>query len=110
MTLEYMDVVLAERYEIHAARSGPEAWDVLRVTPIDIVLMDISLAGKQTGIELTQEIRRSPEHRSLPIIAVTAHAYERDRDNCLIAGCDDFIRKPISGSLLLERMEQLLRR
>jgi DNA-binding response OmpR family regulator len=83
---------------------------VLRAEPVDIILMDISLAGRQTGLELTQEIRQSAAHRSVPIIAVTAHAYDRDRDNCLDAGCDDFIRKPVNTAFLLERMRALLAR
>ena len=72
--------------------------------------MDISLAGGQTGIELTQEIRRSPEHLDIPIIAVTAHAYDHDRDSCLDAGCDEFVRKPIDKTVLLEHMRVLLAR
>ena len=108
MTVEFMNVVLDQQYRIFNARSGEEAWVVLHASAIDIILMDISLAGEQTGIELTQEIRQSPQHRGIPIIAVTAHAYDSDRDNCLGVGCDDFIRKPINSALLLERMHQLL--
>ena len=110
MTVEFMTVVLSERWNVLTARSGPDAWAILGATRVDIILMDISLAGRQTGIELTQEIRQSPAHRIIPIIAVTAHAYPSDRENCLDAGCDDFIRKPVSSRVLIETMERLLAR
>jgi PAS domain S-box-containing protein len=110
MTVEFMTVVLSERWNVLTASSGPEAWAVLRAAHVDIILMDISLSGRQTGIELTQEIRQSPAHRIIPIIAVTAHAYASDRENCLDAGCDDFLRKPVSSRVLVETMERLLAR
>jgi PAS domain S-box-containing protein len=110
MTIDFMQVVLEEQYSIRIARSGAEAWQVLRAERVDIILMDISLADRQTGIELTQEIRQSRPHRNIPIIAVTAHAYDQDRDHCLDAGCDDFIRKPVNTAFLLERMQHLLAR
>ena len=105
-----MTMILEGEYRVLNARSGPEAWQVLDGTWIDIILMDISLAGKQTGVELTQEIRLSPAYRAIPIIAVTAHAYDSDQEHCLDAGCDDFIRKPISSEVLRQRMRQLLAR
>ena len=110
MTIEYMNVILEGKWRVHSARSGEEAWAVLRSASIDLILMDISLAGPQTGLELTQEIRQSPAHRIIPIIAVTAHAYASDRDNCLDAGCDDFIRKPIDSAVVLSTMDRLLAR
>jgi PAS domain S-box-containing protein len=108
MTLEFMEVILEAEYSVLSARTGPQAWELLRTAPVDIVLMDISLAGVQTGVELTKEIRASAEFAHLPIIAVTAHAYDRDRENCLTAGCDDFLRKPVSSAVLLDRMGRLL--
>jgi PAS domain S-box-containing protein len=108
MTIEFMRVILDGKWTVHSARSGEEAWAVLRSAHVDIILMDISLAGHQTGLELTQEIRQNPAYRIIPIIAVTAHAYASDRDNCLDAGCDDFIRKPIDSALVLGTMDRLL--
>ncbi|MBL0177118.1 MAG: response regulator [Ignavibacteria bacterium] len=110
MTIDFMKLVLAPHWDVSSARSGPEAWDILRAVPVDIILMDISLAGSQTGVELTREIRSSPEHCALPIIAVTAHAYDSDRSNCLAAGCDDFLRKPVNTDALASTMERLLAR
>ncbi|MBL0177136.1 MAG: response regulator [Ignavibacteria bacterium] len=82
MTVEFMTVVLSEQWNVLAARSGPEAWTILRADRVDIILMDISLAGRQTGIELTVKIRRalrtvssrsSPSPRTpTPAIARTA--------------------------------------
>jgi PAS domain S-box-containing protein len=110
MTIEFMLVVLEEAWTVVTARSAEEARNALHANSIDIILMDVSLTGVQTGLQLTQEIRLNPAFRSIPIIAVTAHAYDSDRDNCLDAGCDDFIRKPVNSAFLLERMNALLAR
>ena len=108
MTIEFMHVVLEEAWTVVTARSAPEARALLLSEHIDIILMDISLTGVQTGLELTQEIRLNPAFRAIPIIAVTAHAYDSDRDRCLDAGCDDFVRKPVNTAFLRERMNSLL--
>jgi PAS domain S-box-containing protein len=109
MTVEYMNIILEDQYDVYAADGVDAAWTLLHAKQIDIILMDISLAGGQTGLDLTREIRNSPLHSDIPIIAVTAHAYDADRRRSLDAGCDDYLRKPISSAALFKSMERLLR-
>ena len=71
---------------------------------IDLILMDISIWGKKNGLELTKELKDSKEFSHIPIIAVTAHAYEDDRLNALEAGCDNYLAKPFSKESLLNMM------
>jgi CheY-like chemotaxis protein len=110
MTIHYMKTVLKSKWELLTAHDSVEAWEVLYRSPVDIILMDVSLSGEQTGIELTHDIRQSKAHGSIPIIAVTAYAYDSDRERCLEAGCNEFIRKPIVRASLLDSMERLLAR
>jgi CheY-like chemotaxis protein len=108
MTLEFMQVILEDAYSVLTACNSPRAWELLHSRQVDIILMDLSLAGGHTGLELTKEIRASAAYAHLPIIAVTAHAYDRDRDNCLNAGCDGFLRKPVNKASLLDLLRRLL--
>jgi CheY-like chemotaxis protein len=64
--------------------------------------MDISIKGNKNGLELTKELKASLEYSKIPVIAITAHAFESDRNNALEAGCDDYLAKPFSKNLLLE--------
>jgi len=79
--------------------SGPSALDFLSKRSVDAVLMDVQMPGMD-GFETTRRIRKDPRHRTLPIIAITAHATEQDRVQCLAAGMTDYITKPFEPALL----------
>jgi CheY-like chemotaxis protein len=69
--------------------------------------MDMSLPVLH-GWDATRELRKDPITKSIPVIALTAHAMSGDREKALEAGCDDFDTKPVELPRLLEKMEKLL--
>jgi CheY-like chemotaxis protein len=71
--------------------------------------MDMSLPVLD-GWEAAQRLKTNPETRSIPVIALTAHAMTADRERALAAGCDDYDTKPVELPRLLEKMERLLQR
>jgi CheY-like chemotaxis protein len=77
--------------------------------PIDIVLMDIMMP-EMDGIATIQEIRKQPEHKDLPIIAVTAKAMKGDREKCIQAGAWDYLSKPVDMVHLLAVLRGWLHR
>ncbi len=88
-------------HQVSIAANGVEAVERAKSEMPDLILMDISMPI-MSGIEATQTIRRTPEVRLIPIIALTAHAMEGDADKCLAVGCNAFATKPIRFSALLE--------
>ncbi|MEW6426530.1 MAG: response regulator [Thermodesulfobacteriota bacterium] len=89
-------------HQVVAVENGRAAVDQSRRHRFDLVLMDIQMP-EMDGISATAAIRRMDAARGwrLPIIAITAHAMQEDRDRCLAAGMDDYIAKPVDIDELL---------
>ena len=96
-------------YEVAIATDGQAGVDMASTREYDLVLMDMSLP-EIDGWEATRRLREDPATRTLPIIALTAHAMSGDREKALEAGCDDYDTKPIELDRLLSKIEALLQR
>lgn len=75
----------------------------------DLILMDMSLPVLD-GWDATGQIKADPATKGIPVIALTAHAMESDRQKALEAGCDDFDTKPVELARLLTKIEDLLKK
>jgi CheY-like chemotaxis protein len=84
---------------VDLAENGADAVRMVRENDYDLVLMDMQMPVMD-GIEATRIIRADPEHKSLPIVAMTANALVSDREICLQAGMNDHIAKPIDPDQL----------
>ena len=90
-------------YEIKFALDGQEGLDMMKSTKPDLVLMDMGLPVLD-GWQATTQAKEDPELKDIPIIALTAHALETDRQKALAAGADDFDTKPVDIKRLLEKI------
>jgi two-component system, cell cycle response regulator DivK len=100
--------ILEDLYEIDEYESGSAALDGLRSVRPELVLLDISLPVMD-GTEVLAHIRADPQLRTLPVIALTAHAMAGDREKFLTMGFDAYVTKPIvDEQLLLGEIERLL--
>jgi CheY-like chemotaxis protein len=94
-------------YEIDMAEDGEAGLTAMRDGKPDIVLMDMGLPVKD-GWTATAEAKGDETLKNIPIIALTAHALEADKNRALAAGADDFDTKPVNLAGLLEKIEALL--
>ena len=94
-----MSYILKSHYEFSRALNGREAVEKVKAERPDMVLMDIQMPIMD-GLEATRLIRA--EMADLPIIALTANAFDNDRQQAMDAGCNDFISKPVNAALCLE--------
>jgi CheY-like chemotaxis protein len=96
--------------EVEVAEDGLQAVARLsQSTHFDLVLMDVQMP-RMDGLEATRRVRQLPEHRHTPIIALTANAFAEDRQNCLEAGMDDFLAKPVDPQALAQALQRQLSR
>jgi signal transduction histidine kinase len=101
--------VLRKRgFSIELANDGQEALNKLeKCASFDLVLMDVQMPVLD-GLEATRLIRRESRWQGLPIVAMTAHAMNGDKERCLEAGMNGYISKPVQPSLLLSTVDEFL--
>lgn len=92
-------------YEVTCAVDGPQGIAMSVSETPDIILMDVAL-GEMDGWEATTAIRANPVTAHIPVIALTAHALESDRQKSIEVGCVDFETKPVTLPTLLEKIEK----
>ena len=90
----YETVLLHSGYGVIHAADGAEGVRLAREQRPDLILMDMGLPVLD-GWEATRRIKADPDTRSIPIVALTAHALQEARDRCMAAGCDGYLAKPL---------------
>ena len=99
------ELLRQRNFAVDVAPNGQEALNVLRRQSYDLVLMDVQMPVMD-GYEATHFLRRLPQFKELPIIAMTANALHTDREQALEVGMNDHIPKPIELQLLLSKLLQ----
>ncbi|MBK7660198.1 MAG: response regulator, partial [Betaproteobacteria bacterium] len=102
-----VELLLAAGYRVETAADGRDALDRLRGGAFDAVLMDVQMPVMD-GLAATRALRELPEGRHLPVIAMTANAFDDDRRECLEAGMDDFVSKPVDPDRFVETIDRWL--
>ena len=105
---EIVAILLEERgiaYDV--AEDGAQAVELAGRNRYDLILMDMQLPV-MNGLEATEKIRTLPDARSTPIVAMTANAFDEDRERCLAAGMVDFLAKPFRPDQFLALVDRYL--
>jgi two-component system, OmpR family, phosphate regulon response regulator PhoB len=98
-----------EGYEVTVAHDGVEGLRRAQANPPDLVILDLMLPGMD-GLDVCRELRATEATRSLPILMLTAKAEETDQVVGFSLGADDYVTKPFSVKVLLQRIKALHRR
>jgi two-component system, cell cycle response regulator DivK len=101
------DWLEVEGYEVWFTADLKTSYDVFAKRVPDAVLLDINL-GDENGLDLVAWMRQKPEMREIPVIAVTAHAMQKERETILQAGCRACLPKPIDFALLRNQLNHCL--
>jgi len=100
-----MSYILKNHYDFKRAVNGQQAVEMVAAERPDMVLMDIKMPVMD-GLEATRLIKA--QFPDLPIIALTANAFDSDRQQAMEAGCSDFLPKPVNAALCLETIAKYI--
>ncbi|MFH1196864.1 MAG: response regulator [bacterium] len=95
---------LKKKYEVYSCDAEVPFYEKINSIHFNVILMDISLGGIKDGLQLTTEIKADPRFKHIPVICMTAHAFQEDEENAFNAGVDAYMKKPIS----MEKLNQLI--
>lgn len=94
-------------FQVTTAEDGEQALESIKNAQPDLILLDISLPGI-SGFDVLEQLRGQTETVALPIIMLTAHGREVEREKGMALGADDYITKPFSTQVLVEKVKTLL--
>jgi CheY-like chemotaxis protein len=100
-----MTYILKRHYDFFRAANGQEAVEKAASQQPDLILMDLKMPIMD-GLEATRQIKA--QYPTMPVIALTANAFDSDRQRALEAGCDDFLSKPVSAATCLETIAKYI--
>ncbi|WP_019500638.1 EAL domain-containing response regulator [Pseudanabaena sp. PCC 6802] len=107
--LDAIEILLSKSgYQLSYAANGHEALNYLAENQPDAILLDVMMPGLD-GIEVCHRIKANPHWQHIPVIMVTALSAKEDLADCMEAGADDFISKPVNGIELRSRVRSMLR-
>jgi len=100
-------VLRKQGYEVAQARDGEEALEVVPTLMPDLILMDVNMPDVD-GFTVARRLRANPETADIPIIFLTAHSQEKDRETGHAAGTAQYLTKPFDNKVLVDLIKQTL--
>jgi two-component system, cell cycle response regulator DivK len=97
-------ILTATGYTVLEAVNGVTGMAMAAAEQPDLILMDVNLPDI-SGLDATGRLKADPATKHIPVVALTANAMHGDRENCLAAGCDGYLAKPVMKAELLSAVE-----
>jgi two-component system, cell cycle response regulator DivK len=102
------DILQVAGYNVLLAETADRAIALARSQKPALILMDLSLPGMD-GLTATEILKRDPQTRAIPLVALTAHAMKGNKEKAIAAGCDDYMTKPVDAKSLISTVVRFTR-
>jgi CheY-like chemotaxis protein len=107
--LIYSTALRHHGYHVVEATDGEAALAAARTVAPDVILMDVAIPLID-GWEVTRRLKGDPSTAGIPVVALTAHALDTDREKAMAVGCDRYISKPAAPQVVIEAVKKYARR
>ncbi len=106
VNVSVIKIMLKKEFILDIARNGEKAIELASQNNYDLILMDINLGAGMNGLEVTKILKQMNKYARTPIIATTAYAMQGDEERFIETGCTDYISKPFTKEILLNKISQ----
>ena len=106
---KYIELILRQKFNIDFCDNKKSMFEFLAEEEYDSIIMDITLKGDSSGLDLIKEIKRKPLYKNIPIICLSAHTDLQDKSKAEKAGAEIFITKPVSPKALLTALGKVIK-
>lgn len=104
----FHDLLTIQKHQVYISRDGISVMEMATSQNLDLILMDIQLNGL-SGIDLIHNLKKNPETKHIPIIAITAFAMKQDEVRISKSGCDMYLAKPVSIDSFFKAIEKFIK-
>lgn len=105
---KYLQLVLRKKYELDFCDSEKSMHELLSKNDYDAIIMDISLKGGNSGVDLIKGLKRKSDYKDIPIVCLSAHLYGSDKVRAEHAGIEIYLTKPVGQKVLLNALDNII--
>ncbi len=105
---KYLQLILRREFDVTVCDSEETFNEKLSLNHFDAILMDVSLKGGKSGLQIIKELKRKELYKNIPVVCLSAHVFSQDKAKAIEVGVDAYLTKPVDNKLLIQTIHKLL--
>jgi CheY-like chemotaxis protein len=105
---KFLKLILRKNFEVDVCDSATSFFQKLFENHYDGILMDVSLNGERSGVEIVRELKKHSTYKNIPIVCLSAHVFSQVQREALDAGVDAYLTKPVQNHELIDTLSNLI--
>ena len=105
---KFLQLILKRNFEVDICDSEKTFYQKLSEDSYDLILMDVSLNGERTGVEIVRDLKKNPTYKNIPVVCLSAHVFSNFQRKAIDAGAEVYLTKPIQNNVLIDTLTKLV--
>ena len=107
---KFLQLILRRNFEVDVCDSETTFFQKLSENHFDVILMDVSLKGERSGVEIVRELKKHLAYKNIPVVCLSAHVFNQVQQQAMNAGADVYLTKPVHNHKLIDTLTKLVNR